>query len=260
MQTVLEQHFTNLLETTIYGFIVLKDIRDVRTENVKDADMPYQPSCKIIEMEANDGSFYKPNNQEKYNSFFMIPAFSEMEIGLTNETNIIDICKGWNETEYNRAIQELSEWKSKTDSTHARKRIKYFSDVIGEFDVWYYEMKINHPIPISTKGKLGSGIKSSRRKSNVKDYDKEVEQLIKFYLHFYRDHVTSENINHYDYAQQLDMSSPTFTRRFKDDEFLRRIVERIKKITDSNVGWNLQESEKDILINLFNEITAKRKF
>jgi hypothetical protein len=108
METALESHLNNLLKNTIYGFIILEDIRDVRKENVKDTDTPFQPKCAIIEFDEIDGSFYKPDDEEKINAMLMFPAFSSEEIGLSNEMGIKEICKRWNDTQHIKAIQELN--------------------------------------------------------------------------------------------------------------------------------------------------------
>lgn len=254
METALESHLNNLLKNTVYGFILLEDIRDIRKENVKDTDTPFQPNCEIIEFDDADGSFYKPNDEEKDNAMFMFPAFSRKEIGLSNETGIKEICKRWNDTQHSRATFALNKWEQKNTTQEAIKRIRYFSDVIGKFDVWYYENGLASPRLADKNTEVG--FKTLTGKSHEKNIDKEIERLINFHIRFYRkDENVVKIINQKMYAKAVNMKEPTLSRRFNEDKFLKRLIQRIDEILDLNFpqtqrGWTVSLEDQDGLTKL----------
>ena len=278
METVFERYLNKLIQNTIYGFILIEKFRDVRDENIKDTTTPYQPVYKILEFDNkilesdNETSgFYKPKNEsDRLTSILLIGAFSEKEIGLTDETvstkegKILGICRKWNDTEYHRALQELSKWQNMIESDEARKRIKYFSDVLGELDVWYYDNKIILPNPIPIKEKFPVGFQPSHRKLTKKNYDAEIDKLIKFHLRFFKDENNrNKKIKYKLYARNLGKGSATITRRFRDDKFLKRIIERIELMLSKDFpntlgGWNLSQTEQELLIILLKETETKR--
>ena len=242
-----------MLTNTIYGFIIVENIRDVRKENVKDTDTPFQPSCEVIEFDHADGSFRKPNDQERLNVMFMFPAFSEKEIGITisipkpdpqkvftdvknnilpsKEPNIqireireqltstshsdiitcegkvyiievengkntanyylyfpdeyrsftgslkqslLEICKRWNDTQHKKAVMELKKWEQKNESFEQIKRVRYFKDVIGLFDAWYYENGLDSTV------KTPFGFKPAKGKPRDINFDKDIKNYIKY--------------------------------------------------------------------------------
>ncbi len=244
MQTALENHLNNLLKNTIYGFILLENIKE---ENVRDTAIPFHPSCEPIEYDDADGSFLKPNDQGISDVMLMFPAFSEEGIGITisipkpepkkvftdvnnnilpsKESNIqireireqltstshsdlitcegkdyvievekgdntanyylyfpdeywsftgslkksfLEICKRWNDKQHTKATQELNGWMEKHENSESQKRIKYINEVIGKFDVWYYENEFTSPSlqPIETTKE--GGFKTTENKNYTK--------------------------------------------------------------------------------------------
>jgi len=261
MKTVFEKYLDDLLTDTTYGFIIVEDIRDVRDENAENTDTPFQPDCKFIDFNKEDGSLLVLSEEEALFLYLAFPAFNSAMIGLGKDASVLHICQRWNNSQHKRAVMELSKWKQKNVSFESNKRIRYFSDVIGIFDAWYYENGLDSSV------KTPIGFKPPQAKPGDINFDKIINGYIECYLKFFS---IKENKNrelyHKEVAKFTGTSESAISRMFNKYKlkFLPRFITILEEMRNDNLQKQTDEKpltndQKNILLQLQDEIQFEKR-
>lgn len=124
----------------------------------------------VVEKGENTVNYFLYNRKEYY-------AFKDNLI-----KPLLEKCKQWNDEEYINLFIQLNTWKRKEVSTEAKKIISYYSEIKGQFDIWYMENNYGEPKVIDKILELRINCKELIRqvleiKSEVTQLNKDKEDL-----------------------------------------------------------------------------------